>query len=91
MNEGIKRKNDEVDVERINELGYDFLPLSFEATGGFDVRTEKACLYFLSEKAKIQNRELTEVTAEFWQTLSIIMQRWSAHMIRSRMAEQGHL
>lgn len=51
--------------------------------------TEKDCLFFLSEKAKFRNRDFTEVSAEFWHILSITMQRWNAHMIRSRIAYQA--
>jgi len=87
MNAGIDSKHYKIDVEKINVLGFDFLPLSFEATGGFDANTENACLFFLGEKAKFQNREFAEVSAEFWHSLSIVIQRWTAHMIRNRLYE----
>ena len=89
MKEGIKRKNKQIDVKSIKELGYDFVPLSFEAAGGFDNKTETVCLYLLSEKAKIHNRDLSEVVAEFWQELSVTMQRSNSHMIRARLSLQG--
>ena len=89
MKEGIKRKNKQIDVKSIKELGYDFVPLSFEAAGGFDNKTETVCLYLLSEKAKIHNRDLSEVVAEFWQELSATMQRSNSHMIRARLSLQG--
>ena len=86
---GIKRKNRETDVKALDDLGFDFVPLSFESHGGFDSKTENLALYLLSEKALVQNRDLSEVSAEFWQRLSITIHRSNAHMVRSRLTLPG--
>jgi hypothetical protein len=86
---GEKRKYRETDVKGLNAHGYDFVPLSFESHGGFDSKTELLALYLLSEKALIQNRSLSEVTAEFWQRLSITIHRSNAHMVRDRLSLPG--
>ena len=66
-----------------------FVPLSFESHGGFDSNTEKLALFLLSQKALIQNRSLSEVSAEFWQRLSITLCRSNAHMIRNKLTLPG--
>jgi len=86
IEQGIKRKIRNVDVDALDKQGYDFLPFSFEETGGFDSKTERFCFYLLNEKAKLRNRVLSEVCAEFWQSLSLSIHRSNSHMIRNKLS-----
>jgi hypothetical protein len=81
---GTKRKVKE-NKERLDSKGYDFLALSFEATGGCTEETEQCLLYILSQKAIVHNLQFSEVCSEFWQSLSCFMQRANARAIRERV------
>jgi hypothetical protein len=85
-NYGQNHKRHEIPVEALERLGFDFIPLSFEVSGGCTVETEKLIHAVLAEKARIVNIPFSEVVTEFWQLLSITMQRANAEMIRRRLA-----
>ncbi len=69
----------------MNAKGFAFVALAFEATGGCTDESEKCIDYILSQKALILNLPFAEVVAEFWQSLSICMQRANARAIRERV------
>ena len=85
-NSGHNHKMNEVPVEVLDKLGYDFIPLSFEASGGCTPEAEKLINAILVEKSRMTSIPFSEVVSDFWQLLSITLQRSNAHMIRRRLA-----
>ncbi len=76
---------------RMSSKGFDFLALAFEATGGCTSESEKCIDYILSQKSLVHNLDFSEVAAEFWQSLSICMQRSNARAIRERVTVNNAL
>lgn len=70
---------------RMNSKGFAFIALAFEATGGCTPESERCIDYILSQKAHVHNVPFSVVAAEFWQSLSICMQRANARSIRERV------
>ncbi len=72
-------------LDCLKTVGCDFLALSFEATGGCTLETEKCIQYILSQKALVQNMSFSEVSTEFWQSLSITMQLANGRALYERL------
>jgi hypothetical protein len=86
---GEKRK--EYDHEKdLNEVGYDFIPLAFEATGGHSPELLPIVHYFVAQKALMTGVPFTELSVNFWQRLSVGLQKSNATAIlwrRKRLIE----
>ena len=81
---GKKRKVKE-NEKRMNSKGFAFVALAFEATGGCTEEAERCIDYILSQKSHVLNVPFGVVASEFWQSLSICMQRANARAIRERV------
>ena len=80
---GEKRKND-VFLKPLSDAGIDFVPIAFEVSGGLAPSASPLISYLLQQKALVTNTPYSEVAAEFWQSLSLTLQRANAYMIADR-------
>jgi len=69
----------------LNARGYDFIPLAFEATGGHSLVVNPIAHYLISQRAFMQGIPFTELAVNFWQRLSVSIQKSNATAIRERM------
>ncbi len=76
-----KEKEQKSDLEK---LGYDFIPLAFEATGGHSPTVAPIAHYFLSQKAIMTGIPFEELAHRFWQRLAVSLQRSNASAILER-------
>ena len=80
---GEERKNSEY-AQLLANSGYDFIPLSFSATGGCTPKTQQVIKWLIHQKAIVSNTPVSEVAAPFWQKISTIIHRSAAVSIKRR-------
>jgi len=80
---GEERKDNEL-KDLLEKAGYDFIPLAFEATGGHSPTVLPVAHYFISQRALMTNTPFTELAVNFWQRLSVTIQKANAHGILER-------
>ena len=81
---GKKRKVKE-NEKRMKSKGFAFIAMSFEATGGCTEESERCIDYILSQKSHVLNVPYGVVASDFWQSLSVCIQRANARSIRERV------
>jgi hypothetical protein len=81
--DGEKRKEREHE-SALEALGYDFFPLAFEATGGHSPDILPIVHYFVSQNALMTGVPFTELSVNFWQRLSVGLQKSNATAILMR-------
>ena len=81
---GETRKMKEFD-RKVKEIGYEFVPLAFETTGGHSPTVAPVAHYLITQKALMKNIPFGEVSNSFWQLLSVTMQKANALAILERI------
>lgn len=69
----------------MHERGLDFVPLAFEATGGHAPKVAEVVHLILRQQANVSNIPFSVLTARFWRTFSVALQRSNARMILARI------
>ena len=80
-----KYKEQKQDLEK---LGYDFIPLPFETTGGHTDLVATLVHYLAQQKAVMAGIPFAENVTRLWQLLSVTLQRSNAFAIKRRLSEQ---
>jgi hypothetical protein len=86
---GADRKDKEHE-EDLKKVGFMFCPLAFEATGGHTPEVSNIANYFITQNSLMTGRPFTELSVNFWQRLSVTLQRSNATAIlfrRKRLIE----
>jgi hypothetical protein len=78
---GEKTKDNRL-LKPMEELGYNFLPLSFETFSGVGERSKLFFDFLLTQLHYQLRLPFAEVAQTFWQRLSILIQRFKAQTIR---------
>jgi hypothetical protein len=81
--DGEKRKEREHQA-LLEKVGYSFYPLAFEATGGHSPEILPIAHYFISQNALMTGVPFTELAVNFWQRLSVGLQKSNATAILMR-------
>ena len=81
---GEDRKDKELRL-LLDQAGVDFIPLAFEATGGHSATVEPVAHYFLRQHALYSSTPFAELAVNFWQRLSVTIQKANATGIFWRM------
>ena len=69
-------------LKPLDDLGYSFLPLSFETFSGVGEQSKLFFDFLLTQLYYQLRLPFAEVTQTFWQRLSILIQRFKAQTIR---------
>ena len=77
-----RKSNDHKDD--LDQRGYDFFPLAFEATGGHCDQVTPIAHYFISQHSLMTGIPFSELSVNFWTRLSVSIQRSNATAIQSR-------
>jgi hypothetical protein len=64
--------------DSLDRAGYDFIPLAFEATGGHSPLVDPVAHYFISQHALMSQIPFSELAIDFWQRLSVTIQKANA-------------
>lgn len=81
---GEDRKMKEFD-EKVRSIGYEFIPLAFETTGGHSPTVAPFAHYLIRQKSLMRNLPFGEVSNHFWQLLSVVLQKSNAQAILQRI------
>jgi hypothetical protein len=67
--------------DRLDKVGFDFLPMALETTGGHMPTVVSVMHHILGQKAIVKDLPFGELTSAFWQRFSVTQQKTQATML----------